>query len=313
MAIQTEKEKYSVGLLSRQCPVCQSSDTSKVYAEANMDMAQWNRYSFSSRKLPDYTHFRLLSCPECQLVYASPIPAPETFAQNYRDADFDTNVEGNYASRTYASLAKRILPRLPDLKGALDIGTGTGSFLHELLKLHFKGVIGIEPSHAPIAQANPEIRPLIKEGLFDPKDFSPASFSLISCFQTLEHLYDPLAMCQSAFRLLKPNGAVLFIFHNRKSLSARILGLKSPIFDVEHLQLFSPTSARFMLVKCGFRDIECRPFLNSYPIAYWIRLLPIPQRLKRELLKILGISRLGTIPIPLPAGNFVATGFKKSL
>jgi len=311
METQTETPTRSTGLLPRQCPVCQSRDESRVYAEANMDMAQWNRYSFSSRKLPDYTHFRLLNCPECQLVYASPIPSLETFAQNYREADFDTNVEGDYASRTYGRLAKSMIPNLPNLHGALDIGTGTGSFLHELLQLQFTSIVGVEPSHAPITQARPDVRPLIKEGLFDPKDFRPESLSLISCFQTLEHLYDPMSMAKAAYSLLKTNGAVLFVFHNRKSLSARILGFKSPIYDVEHLQLFSPESARYMLTQCGFRDIECRTIINSYPLAYWIRLLPLPKMLKQAITKVLGVTHLGSVPIPLPAGNFAAIGYKR--
>ena len=54
---------------------------------------------------------------------------------------------------------------------------------------------------------------------------------------------------KEAFRILKPGGAIFLIGHNRRrSLSARLLGRRSPIFDIEHLQLFSPRSLRQLLI-----------------------------------------------------------------
>jgi SAM-dependent methyltransferase len=297
-------------LISRPCPVCHSDNEGPVFAKATFDVEQWQHYSFSSRKLPEYVHFRLVICPRCHLLYANPIPTLETLAQNYRDAGFDSTVEGEYASRTYGALAKNLRSSLPNLVGALDIGTGTGAFLQELLEMGFSNVAGVEPSHAPIEHAQSKIRPLIKEGLFNPADFIPASLSLVTCFQTFEHLYEPLETCQEAFKLLKKDGAILFVFHNQKSLSARLLGLKSPIYDVEHLQLFSPDSAQYMLAQCGFQNIRCKMLINSYPFAYWVRLLPIPLALKRMIQKFLNFTHLGSVPLPLPAGNFVAIAFK---
>ncbi len=40
--------------------------------------------------------------------------------------------------------------------GALDIGTGDGAFLAELLRAGYTDVIGIEPSSAPIEAAAPK-------------------------------------------------------------------------------------------------------------------------------------------------------------
>jgi len=308
----TAPQTKAMTLVNRACPVCGTANNTNVFAEANVDFSTWDKFSFSSRKLPDYTHYRLLLCSTCELLFANPIPSLDTLAQNYREADFDSNKEATYASRTYGKLVEAFMKKLPDLEGALDIGTGTGSFLEELLTLGFTSVAGVEPSHAPIQAAKPHIRPLIHEKLFDPKDFAAGSLSLVTCFQTLEHLYDPAAMATSAYQLLKQDGAVLFVFHNREALSAKLLGLKSPIFDIEHLQLFSPASATYMLKSCGFSHIECNPIFNSYPLAYWIRLLPFPLTIKNGLIKTLNATGLGSIAVPLPAGNFAAVAYKKS-
>ena len=50
----------------------------------------------------------------------------------------------------------------------------------------FAGVVGVEPSCAPIAAAREDVRPLLREGIFRVEDFVPESLSLVTCFQTLK-------------------------------------------------------------------------------------------------------------------------------
>ena len=252
----------------------------------------------------------MIDCPSCDLLYASPIPRLDALATAYQSADYDSAIEAKYAARSYARILRGFLGRLPDRAGALDIGAGDGAFLRQLLTLGFSGVVGVEPSEAPIAAAHATVHPLLRRGLFSAGDFQQGSFSLITCFQTLEHLYDPLQMCREAFGLLKPRGAVFLIFHNRRALSAKLLGLRSPIFDIEHLQLFSRQSARFLLEACGFRSVQLKGLCNCYPLSYWLRLFPLPRSLKKATLAVAETTRIGLMPISLPAGNLAAIGFK---
>jgi SAM-dependent methyltransferase len=297
-------------MIERCCPLCGSNDRSQVFAEADFDFAALDGFAFASRKIPEYMHYRLISCPTCDLLYASPLPRPEELAGNYSEAGFDSGLEARYAARTYAGLLPPIMERLPDRHGTLDIGTGDGAFLAELLTLGFTGVSGLEPSRAPIAAAAEQVRPLIREGVFAPKDYTPGEFSLITCFQTIEHLPDPLSMSVRAHELLKPGGCVFYVCHDRRALSAQLLGLKSPIFDIEHLQLFSPESGAYLLEKSGFRDIVVKPVINSYPLSYWLKLFPFPAGLKKTILGKLEGTRIGLCPISLPVGNLAVIGFK---
>ena len=109
----------------------------------------------------------------------------------YRDAAFGSSHEARLAAATYGDLLRNITPHLPDRAGALDVGTGDGAFLHELLDQRFSGVLGIEPSSAPIRSADARVRPLIRQGLFKPGSFGENQFENRSCFQTIEHLGDP--------------------------------------------------------------------------------------------------------------------------
>lgn len=255
-------------------------------------------------------HWRLVLCQPCDLLYSNPAPSPKDLASLYHDADFGSSREAGHAARTYRQLLPRVVPHLPDRDGALDIGSGEGAFLNELLAAGFTHVVGLEPSAAAIAAAVPAVRPLLKQAIFEPNAFPPRSLSLITCFQTIEHVSDPLVLCREARRLLKPGGALLLVGHNRRALSAKLLGRKSPIFDIEHLQLFSRRSLARLLRQSGFARIEVRLLINRYPLHYWIRLLPLQRRLKQTLLRSLDVTRLGRISIPLPAGNLVAVAFK---
>jgi SAM-dependent methyltransferase len=275
-------------------------------------MEKLNQFAFASRKIPEYMHYRLLHCGTCDLLYASPVLPPQKIASAYEEAAFDSGEEAHYAARSYAEFLPRIVRRLGDLEGALDIGTGDGAFLEELLREGFTKVEGIEPSKAPILAAKPDIRPLIRLGLFDPKDYPAESLSLISCFQTLEHLTEPMETCQAAYQILKKNGAFFAVCHNRASLPNRLLGKKSPIFDIEHLQLFTPRSAKALMEKAGFSHVEVRSFMNVYPLHYLVKLMPFPNKTKETLTRLLKRAGIGRLPFFLPAGNMAVIGFKKS-
>jgi SAM-dependent methyltransferase len=290
--------------------VCAVRGILAPFSEAKVDPAQLDSYAFASRKTPEYMHHRLVRCLRCDLVYADPAPTAESLDRAYLEAAFDSGIEAHHASRTYGRILDRILGRLPSRTGALDIGTGEGSFLRELQKRHFTNVGGIEPSAAPIAAADPRVRSLIRHGPFTADASEPASLSLVTCFQTIEHLHDPLTFCTQAVDLLRPGGALLLVAHNRRALSARLLGERSPIYDVEHLQLFSPRSACTMLRQAGLTDVSAWVIVNRYPLTYWLRLSPLPRRIKQSMIRVLAASPLSSMTVPMRAGNMAVVGFR---
>ena len=294
----------------RSCPLC-ATRCSRAYMESNYDQARLNEFSFASRKTPELMHHRLVRCPECDLLYSNPAPDQDHLEKLYRDAGYDSQVEARYAARTYIKALSGYLGRLPDLEGALDIGAGDGAFLERVIEAGFSGVAGVEPSEAPVKAARSDIAPLIRKIIFSEDAFMPQSLRLITCFQTLEHLHDPFAACKSAYSLLKTPGIFFTVVHNYRSFSAKVLGEKSPIFDIEHMQLFSPGSVRYMFEKAGFGNIVVFPLSNVYPLRYWLRLLPLSSGLKATLINTLDRAGIGSLPIPLRAGNMAAIGYRE--
>jgi SAM-dependent methyltransferase len=299
-----------MNLLTRQCPSCRTATDSRLFRESNVDEGRWTDASFSSRKIPEYMHFTLRTCSTCGLTYAAAVPTPEVINAAYRSAPFSAGRESRYAARTYISYLRDadVVPGT-----ALDIGAGDGAFVRELLAYGFSDVIGIEPSEAPVLSAAEDVRPHLRRELFDGERFAANSFDLVTCFQTIEHVFEPRALLEAMYRVVKPGGTAFLVAHDLDALSARILGPKSPIFDIEHLQLFNRRSLHFVLEAAGFRDVRVFSIRNAYPLSYWLRLFPLPDGLKMRVLGALehGFLRsLGRRVLALPAGNLGAFGRK---
>lgn len=307
---ESAEEAMQFNLVNRTCPVCGDAGISKIFHEASINSQNLDQFAFASRKVPEYMHWRLLECQKCDVVYSDPAPDPESLLDLYAQASFDSGPEARYASRTYGRLIEPLLGRLTDRIGALDIGTGDGVFLKELMARGFTEIVGVEPSAAPIAVADALVRPLIRPMGFRTGLFSPQQFRLITCFQTIEHTSEPAILCREAYQLLKPGGIFFLVAHNRRALSARLLGMKSPIFDLEHLQLFSPASLQELLKNAGFGQIKVQSITNQYPLSYWTRLFPFPRLIKSPLSRILQRTGVGKIPLSLPVGNLAAWGVR---
>jgi SAM-dependent methyltransferase len=297
-------------LTRRPCPVCGSTDDGDEFAAERLDGWSPGSYAFASRKRPEHMRLRLVACPVCDLVYASHVPAADVLAEAYEEAAFDSATEARYAARTYGEALAPLIDTLPDRDGALDIGTGDGAFLRELLDAGFARVRGVEPSTAPIAVADPEIAPLIDHGVFRSDMYPAASLSLLTCFQTIEHVPDPARMVRDAAGLLKPGGVLALVCHDRRAPVNRLLGLRSPIIDIEHQQLFSPASVRALLHGGGLVEVRHRAICNRYPLRYWVRLLALPGQAGELVERALGVRGAGDRPLTLPVGNLLAWGRK---
>jgi SAM-dependent methyltransferase len=301
----------SVEFRSRPCPVCGSADDSHVIAEGTIDPSAWNELSFSSRKLPEYVHHRMVECPVCDLVFASPTPAEGVLEKEYQEAPFVSSDESAFAATTYRGLLHPVLEQLPGRRAALDIGASDGSFLLALLDEGFETVTGVEPASASVAAAPEAIRSQIRVEPFRREAFGGQSFDLVTSLKTLEHVSDPSRVVRDAFQLLEIDGALLVVVHDRRALLARLMRQRSPIYDVEHVQLFSMRSVRALLERAGFEEIRVARVTNRYPLRYWTKLAPIPAAVKRHVLPKVERSRIGAVPVSMRPGNLVATGWKR--
>ena len=304
----------SSSITKRACPVCASPyANASIFLEENLDQSKINAYSYASRKNPEFMCYELSRCNQCDLIFTGNPPSGGELSENYHMASFDSLEEANDASDAYGIALANLLHRLNHKNKALEIGAGTGVFLEELKKQGFKDVAGVEPSLSAIEAAPKYRQEWILHGAFDSQVFKENSFDLICCFMTLEHVFDPLEIAQESYNLLDFGGAIAFVVHDSNAWINKILGRKSPIIDIEHLQIFSKKSIAQLLKNSNFEEITVRSFKNKYKLSYWVKLLPLPSVVKSALLKVLYASRLSEIKISINVGNLVAYGIKKKL
>ena len=298
-------------ITTRPCPLCGAGpDQAEPFLSDTLDESRISASSFASRKVPEYMSHAMVRCRSCDLAYVDHPPSVESLHASYHAADYDSAEEAEDAADAYARAFAPVLGRLNGRGVALEIGTGTGAFLERLESFGFKQLIGIEPSSAAIAAAPPHRQPWIREGIFQEADFQPESIDLICCFMTLEHVQDPGALVAAAFRLLKPGGVFVGVTHDRRAWLNRLLGRRSPIVDIEHMQLFSAESAKYLLRHHGYAPVDGASFRNSYRPSYWLRLAPLPGTLKSALTRMLRRSKLDERRLSIDVGNFMSWGFR---
>ena len=256
------------------CPACLSKGSLR-YPEKLEDNL-FNDLTFASRKRPELMHYDLFECENCKTLFTNRNVNLSQLLKNYEIAEYDSNIEAKYAASTYV---KNLQKALPKFKGSiLDIGAGDGAFLSAALGVLATSNLGIEPSIKAIAK-NDDNRVNIKNIAIEDLETNE-KFDLVTCFQTIEHLNNPREFITNIKRFIKPGGYFAISCHNRLSLTNKILGEKSPIFDVEHLQVFTDQGIEKLFSGLNFKIVYSNKYRNKYPLSYWLKIAPVGEKIK---------------------------------
>lgn len=293
----------SIELQATRCAICQTTANATELYPANIDLKAFNSAIFSARRLPDRIHYRMVKCNVCGLVRSDPVAAPDMLSRLYVQSTFTYQDEIANLQATYGKYLA-ILDQYGAQKGALlEIGCGNGFFLHEALRQGYDMVQGVEPSTDAIAKADSHIRPFIRPDMMRPGLYKKDQFDVICLFQVLDHLFDPGALLEECMNILKPTGLMLCINHNIAAVSAKLLKQRSPIIDIEHTYLYSPTTISRLFSKYHFHVKHVGNVSNRYTLYYFIRLMPFPVSMKSVLLRLIENNVIGRWTLSLPLGN----------
>jgi SAM-dependent methyltransferase len=292
-----------VTLVATRCPICETDARDREVYRENFDPQKLDAQVFSARRLPDRLHYRMVRCEGCGLLRSNPILPPGELERLYAQSHFTYAGEAEFTRRTYGHYLERALPFVPAKNRLLEIGCGNGFFLEEALAHGFQDVGGVEPSREAISRASERVRSKIVPGLYSRESFPKEHADLVCAFQVFDHVPDPAGLLEAVREHLVPKGVALFVNHDAGALSARLLGERSPIVDVEHTALFDQATMRKIFEKKGFLVKETFAVENTYPLGYWTRLAPLPRLLKGAALGVLEATRLGRVAVSLKAGN----------
>lgn len=259
----------------RNCPCCNEFGVLKF--PSKIDDSLLSSKSYSSRKIPELMHYSYFECINCKTLFVDELPSSEFLENSYNEAEFVSRKDSVYAAQTYFEELKRL--NLLDSGELLDIGCSDGAFISIVKSKSLMNVTGVEPSIHAIDNSDLSVRECIEHTTLENFD-RKTGFNLVTCFQTIEHVNDLNGLVVKSKKLLLDQGHLVFVCHDRFSFVNKILGKRSPIFDIEHLQILNKKAVQLLLQMNGFVDVTVNSISNKYPISYWLLLAPIPKFLK---------------------------------
>jgi SAM-dependent methyltransferase len=268
------------------CLVCATSDAG-FYAVATDRLFSLAAGSFQLRR-----------CRSCGCIFQHPLPDSIALASFYprrywwsADPRSDISATLGKIERAYREFVGldhvRFLQRCARGgsrgRSLLDIGCGSGTFLHLARKRGFVPY-GMDRSEHAVAAARAQYDLPVRQGDIGSNLWEGHSFDFITMFHVLEHLPAPGKALEYASSLLKPGGSLILQVPNASSLQARVFGARWYGLDVpRHLINFTPRSLGILLDQAGcswkiVRRFSLRDNPASLASSVAMRLDPIGRR-----------------------------------
>ena len=232
------------------------------------------KYSSSSK---DVFYERLLRCKKCGLIYASPRPKLELVLGGYHDA-----IDKEYISQesgrkiTFIESLKTIRKLLPAGK-LLDIGAASGIFVKVARDAGYDAY-GIEPSYWMCEMAKKLYGVTVFPGIVESGKFDNEEFDIITMWDVLEHVPDPLSTLKEIRRILKPGGYLVINYPRIDDWLAKLFGRKWWFLLSVHLFYFTPETLLKYMKHFGFQKVLHKPHIQRLSYGYLVERLKVYSR-----------------------------------
>lgn len=246
--------------------------------------------------------FNLVACPECGLQYINPRPAPSIIQRYYPDSygPYRTAIEDEPRALMRWMRRRKLVDKRrrveayanPDGRRILDIGCSTGLFLAEMQQAGWH-CTGIEINAAAAGYARERFGLPVHTQALEEVAFPAAHFDVVTMWDVLEHVYDPVATVQEIRRILAPGGMVVAIVPNLHSLERRVFDTAWVGYDCpRHLSVFDQATLRRLFETNGFETQVLRCGYGGYyalaiSVEYWLKQNRAPRRLETLIRRLM--------------------------
>ena len=210
---------------------------------------------------------RIVRCRGCGMIYRNPRPSAADVGGAYgvdRGGAHGAAWFGERRGRNF----RRFLERWEGPPGRLlDIGCGDGWFLQMAGERGWEAV-GIDVSAEAVRQARERFRVGARTGELQSFRFPDGAFDLMTLWNVLEVIPDPVPFLAEVRRVLAPRGTLFirtqnYLFQRLSfALTGRVPRLRDHVAYIFHLMSFTPSSLRLLLERTGFVSIRV---VNSPP------------------------------------------------
>lgn len=254
------------------CPICK--------ATGNREVCVTRDYVYHI-----HGEYRFVRCDRCSHVFMNPRPTDDAIMRcypavyrPYTPADTSSaEAAAAPASPPPVSRSRQLVRRVPGLRKflfwlgesnarimpdpprdgesrLLEIGCAHGGYLQQAQERGWV-VTGVEPSEEAAKVARQRGMD-VKVGKIEEVQIPDASQDAVVAWMVLEHVPNPVDFINCCFRVLRPGGLLALSVPNATSLERFVTGRYWQGYDApRHLQVFSASEIRRLLVDAGFVDI----------------------------------------------------------
>jgi 2-polyprenyl-3-methyl-5-hydroxy-6-metoxy-1,4-benzoquinol methylase len=149
----------------------------------------------------------------------------------------------------------------------LDVGCGLGFLMDMAFDYGFR-VYGVEFSQSAIQYIKSKYTFPVEYGMLSEIEFKKR-YDVISMFDVIEHLLDPISDLKKLRQMISDRGYLLIQTMDSESFVSRLLGKKLEDFRRirEHLYFFSRSSLKEILEHCGWEVTEMRSIGQTFQVA----------------------------------------------
>lgn len=216
--------------------------------------SQWEPFVIGTDRLHGFEgRFMYVRCSQCGLVFMNPPISPEEIGRYYPD-DYAPHQKtaSSEDDQSRINLPRAIIQQLSADSKVLDIGCGSGSFLHALRQKTGCQIFGLDLSDNAVRAARRNYGIRVFCGTLEGYPGDENTFDLITAWSFLEHVHDPMNVLTKVHHLMKPGGWFCMKTPNIRSLNAYFFKEKwYPLDCPRHLFLFSPSTIRRYCQKTG--------------------------------------------------------------
>lgn len=213
--------------------------------------------------------FGYVTCDLCQTLFQSPRPSIEAFESFYRESKSSRYwAEVFFPAVAEIRREKIFRPRVERLAGIcsdqniqvgylIDVGAGYGIFLDEWRRCFpATRLLAIEPSSSLAAKCRLKGFDVVEDIVENVAGYDNSA-DLVTCFEVLEHVYDPLRFLDDLAAMVRPGGYVFISTLGIDGFDLQTLwNTSSQISPPHHINFLSVKGFERLFARAGLTDVR---------------------------------------------------------
>lgn len=264
--------------LTRPCPSCSSTnirpEVKSIKQAEKFDFEQLR--PFWSGLFKEKVFFTYFRCNGCDLLFNTKFFTPSQLNTLYSDMAPNMDIVTTDAIvATQRGYFDEAIAEAPPTGDYLEIGPDVGYLVSRAADDGRFGHFWLfEPNSAveqQLAAATKGTPHTISTEMNDLSIVPDGSVGLAVLIHVLDHLLDPVAMLEQIHRKLRPDGVLVVVTHNEKSLLRHVMRVDWPPFCLQHPEIYNPRSITALMKRSGFGKVEVRRSKNYFPFDFMVK------------------------------------------